>query len=41
MDGGGWWAAVQGVAKSRTSLSDFTSLFSVTSAPLGFTLQLL
>ena len=24
MDGGAWWAAVQGVAKSRTRLSDFT-----------------
>ena len=24
MDGGAWWAAVQGVAKSRTQLSDFT-----------------
>ena len=27
MDGGGWWAAVQGVAKSRTRLSDFTFTF--------------
>ena len=27
MDGGAWWAAVHGVAKSRTRLSDFTSLF--------------
>ena len=26
MDRGAWWAAVQGVAKSRTRLSDFTSL---------------
>ena len=26
MDGGAWWAAVHGVAKSRTQLSDF-SLF--------------
>ena len=26
MDGGAWWAAVYGVAKSRTRLSDFTSL---------------
>ena len=25
-DGGAWWAAVHGVAKSRTQLSDFTSL---------------
>ena len=24
MDGGAWWAAVHGVAKSRTRLSDFT-----------------
>ena len=24
VDGGAWWAAVHGVAKSRTSLSDFT-----------------
>ena len=23
MDGGAWWAAVQGVVKSRTGLSDF------------------
>ena len=27
MDGGAWWAAVHGVAKSRTGLSDFTSTF--------------
>ena len=27
MDGGAWSAAVHGVAKSRTRLSDFTSLF--------------
>ena len=26
MDGGAWEAAVHGVAKSRTQLSDFTSL---------------
>ena len=26
MDGGAWWAIVLGVAKSRTRLSDFTSL---------------
>ena len=25
MDGGAWWAAVHGVVKSRTRLSDFTS----------------
>ena len=27
MDGGAWWAAVQGVAKSRTRLSHFTFTF--------------
>ena len=27
MDGGAWWAAVHGVAKSRTRLSDFTLTF--------------
>ena len=27
MDGGAWWAAVNGVAKSRTRLSDFTFTF--------------
>ena len=27
MDGGAWWAAVHGVAKSRTRLSDFTLIF--------------
>ena len=27
MDGGPWWAAVYGVAKSRTRLSDFTFIF--------------
>ena len=27
MDGGAWWAAVHGAAKSRTRLSDFTSTF--------------
>ena len=29
MDGGAWWATVQGVAKSRTRLSDFTFTFYV------------
>ena len=29
MDRGAWWAAVHGVAKSRTRLSDFTSLASL------------
>ena len=27
MDGGDWWAAVHGVARSRTRLSDFTLFF--------------
>ena len=27
MDGGEWWAAVHGVAKSRTQLSNFTFTF--------------
>ena len=27
MDGGAWWAAVNGVVKSQTRLSDFTSTF--------------
>ena len=27
MDGGAWWAAVHGVAKSRTQLSNFTLPF--------------
>ena len=27
VDGGAWWAAVHGVAKSRTRLSDFTFAF--------------
>ena len=27
MDGGSWWAAVHGVVKSRTRLSDFTFTF--------------
>ena len=27
MDGGAWWAAVHGVAKSRTRLNDFTLTF--------------
>ena len=29
MDGGAWWAAVHGVAKSRTQLNDFTFIFSL------------
>ena len=27
MDGGAWWAAVHGVAKTQTGLSDFTFTF--------------
>ena len=27
MDGGAWWAAVHGVGRSRTRLSDFTLTF--------------
>ena len=27
MDGGAWWAAVHGVPKSQTQLSDFTFTF--------------
>ena len=27
MDGGAWWAAVHGIVKSRTQLSDFTFTF--------------
>ena len=27
MDGGSWWAAVHGIAKSRTRLSNFTFTF--------------
>ena len=27
MDGGAWWAAVHGVARNRTRLSDFTLTF--------------
>ena len=27
MDGGAWWAAVHGVARSQTQLSDFTFSF--------------
>ena len=27
MDGGAWWAAVHGVTKSRTGLSNFTYTF--------------
>ena len=27
MDGGAWWAAIHGVARSQTQLSDFTFTF--------------
>ena len=27
MDGGAWWAAVHGIAKSQTQLNDFTFTF--------------
>ena len=27
MDGGAWWAAIHGVVKGRTQLSDFTFTF--------------
>ena len=33
MDGGAWWAAVHGVAKSQTQLSDFTFFLSI--VPFG------
>ena len=36
MDGRVWWATVHGVAKSRTRLSDFTSLSPHTYQYLGF-----
>ena len=35
MDGGAWWAAVHGVAKSRTQLSDFTFTFHFTLSCTG------
>ena len=35
MDGGAWWAAVHGVAKSRTRLSDFPSLLEFLGFPSG------
>ena len=41
MDGGAWWAAVHGVTKSQTRLSDFTFtfLFSCTGEGNGNPLQ--
>ena len=35
MDGGAWWAAVHGVAKSRTRLSDFTFTFHFSLSRIG------
>ena len=35
MDGGAWWAAVNGVAKSRTRLSDFTFTFHFSLSCIG------
>ena len=35
MDGGAWWAAVRGVAKSRTRLSDFTFTFHFSLSYIG------
>ena len=29
MDGGAWWAAIHGVARSRTRLSNFTFTFHI------------
>ena len=34
MDRGAWWAILQGVAKSRTQLSDFTRIYSRLFHPL-------
>ena len=35
MDGGAWWAAVHGVAKSWTQLSDFTFSFNFQLSCIG------
>ena len=35
MDGGAWWAAVRGVVKSRTRLSDFTCTFHFSLSCIG------
>ena len=35
MDGGAWWAAVHGVAQSRTQLSDLTFTFLVSLSCIG------
>ena len=39
MDGGAWWAAVQGVAKSRTGLQRLSSSSSYMTNPLEHTQQ--
>ena len=39
MDGGAWWAAVHGVAKSQTQLSDFTFTFHALEKEMAKTLQ--
>ena len=36
IEGGAWWATVHGVAKSRTRLSDFTSLHFMYVSAIGF-----
>ena len=36
MDGGAWWAAVHGVTKSWTQLSDFTFTFHFPALACGF-----
>ena len=36
MEGGAWWATVHGVAKSRTRLSEFTSLHTYPDGFMGF-----
>ena len=35
VDGGAWWAAVHGVAKSQTRLSDFTLTFHFSLSCMG------
>ena len=40
IDGGAWWARVHGVTKSRTQLSDFTSLhFTLPKEEISFLLS--
>ena len=41
MDGGAWWAAVHGVAKSQTRLSNFTFSGTVFPTPIHQILNLL